>query len=147
MPAPPSRGSTATAGRQPTAPEPPRWRRTSPTARALGHPTSLRIEGGCGNEGSGMAKVRSHSPFSSSFLSWLSAQDAREAEKAKRDDGKWLGEPKQPLSLRFYSLRRAGPPPQPESTALNAVDFAVADGLAPRPQSLPRAHAAITAAR
>jgi len=78
-----------------------------------------------------MAKVRSHSPSSSSFSSWLCAQDAGEAEKAKQDEGKWLGEPKQPLSLRFYSPRRAGAQPQPESTALSAVDFAVADGWGP----------------
>ena len=94
-----------------------------------------------------MAKVRSHSPSSSSFRSWLRAQDAGEGEKAKRDEGKWPGEPEQRLSLHFYSPRRAGPPPQPESTALKAVDFAVVDGQAPRPQSLPRAHAAVTAAR
>ena len=100
-------------------------------ARAPGHPTSLQVEGGCGNEGSGMAKVRSHSPSSSSFRSWLCAQDAGEAEKAKRDEGKWLGEPKQPLSLRFYSPRRVGPQPQPKSTGLNAVDSAVADGWGP----------------
>jgi len=78
-----------------------------------------------------MAKVRSHSPSSSSFSSWLCAQDTGEAEKAKQDEGKWLGEPKQPLSLRFYSPRRAGAQPQPESTALSAVDFAVADGWGP----------------
>src|SRR6185503_7541718 len=77
-PAPPSRGSAATAGRRPTAPEPPRWRRISPTARAPGHPTSPRVEGGCGNEGSGMAKVRSHFPSSSTFRSWLCAQEAGE---------------------------------------------------------------------
>ena len=41
-----------------------------------------------------MAKVCSHSPSSSSFRSWLCAQDAGEAEKAKRDEGKWPGEPK-----------------------------------------------------
>src|SRR6185503_14095053 len=94
-----------------------------------------------------MVKVRSHSPSSSSFCSWLCAQDAGEAEKAKRGEGKWPSEPKQPLPLRFYSPRRAGPPPQPESTALNSVDFAVTDGWALRPQSLPRTHAVITAAR
>jgi hypothetical protein len=116
-------------------------------ARAPGHSTSLQVEGGCGNEGSGMAKVLSHSPSSSSFRSWLCTQDAGEAEKAKRDEGKWLGEPKQPLSLCFYSPRWVGPSSQPESTALNAVDFAVADSWALQPQSLPRVHIAITAAR
>jgi len=93
-PAPPSRGSAATAGRLQTAPEPPRWRRISPTTMAPGHPTSLRVMGGCGNVSSGTFKVRSHSPSSSSFRSWLRAQDAGEAEKAKRDEGKWPGEPK-----------------------------------------------------
>ena len=99
-------------------------------AMAPGHLTFLRVKGGCGNEGSRMAKVCSHSP-SSSFRSWLCAQDAGEAEEAKRDEGKWLGEPKQPPSLRFYSPRWADPPPQPESTALNAVDFAVTDNWFP----------------
>ena len=70
---------------------------------APGHPTSLQVAGGCGDASSEMAKVRSHSPSSSSFRSWLRAQDAGEAEKAKRDEGKQLGEPKHPLSLRFYS--------------------------------------------
>ena len=37
----------------------PRWRRISPTAMAPGCPTSLRVEGGCGNEGSEKAKVLS----------------------------------------------------------------------------------------
>ena len=37
--------------------------------------------------------MRSHSPSSSSFRSWLRAQDAGEAEKAKRDKGKWLESP------------------------------------------------------
>ena len=82
-PAPPSRGLAATAGRRPTAPEPPRWRRTSPTAMAPGHPTSLRVVGGGGNVGSGTVRVRSHPPSSSSFRSWLRAQDAGETEKAK----------------------------------------------------------------
>ena len=71
-------------------------------AMAPGHLTSLRVVGGCGDVGSGTVKVRSHSPSSSSFRSGLQAQDAGEAEKAKRDEGKWLGEPKQPFSLRFY---------------------------------------------
>jgi len=81
------------------------------------------------------------------FRSWLRVQDAREAEKAERDEGKWPGEPKQPIPLRFISPRRAQPQPQPKPTTLNAVDFAITDGWAPRPRSLPRAHAAITAAR
>ena len=43
------------------------------------------------------------SPSSSSFRSWLRAQDAGEAEKVKQNEGEWLGEPKHPLSLYFYS--------------------------------------------
>ena len=66
-------------------------------AMAPGYPTSLQVEGGCGNEGSGMAKVRSHSPSSTSFRSWLRAQGTTEAEKAKQDGGKWPGEPKASL--------------------------------------------------
>ena len=96
-----------------------------------------------------MAKVLSLSLFFlllPPFRSWLRVQDAREAEKAERDEGKWPGEPKQPTP-HFISPRRAQPQPRPKSTALSAVDFALADGWAPRPRSLPRAHAAITAAR
>ena len=122
-------------------------------AKAPGYPTCLRFEVERGGEGSGMAKVLSLSLSLSLFLllppfrSWLRVQDAREAEKAERDEGKWPGEPKQPIPLRFISPRRAQPQPRPKSTALNAVNFAITDGWAPRPRSLPRAHAAINATR
>ena len=96
-------------------------------AMAPGHLTSLRVAGGCGNEGSRMVKVCSHSLASSFFRSWLRAQDVMEAEKAKWDEGKWPGEPKQPTPLHFISPRRAQPQPRPKSTALSAVDFALAD--------------------
>ena len=64
------------------------------------------------------------------FHAWLRVQDAREAEKAERDEGKWPGEPKLSPSLAFISPRRADTPPWPESAAFNAVDFNIADGWA-----------------
>ena len=61
-------------------------------AKAPRCPTFLQFKGECGSEGSGMAKVLSLSlslsPSSSSFRSWLWAQDAGEAEKAKWDESK-----------------------------------------------------------
>ena len=82
-------------------------------AMAPGCPTSLPDEGGCGREDSEMAKVLffslflSLSPSSSSFRSWLRAQDAREAEKVKQEGGKWPGEPKTPPFL-FIFIRHDG---------------------------------------
>ena len=61
----------------------------------------------------------------------LWAQDAGEAEKAGETKAKWPGEPKQSPLPCFYPSRRADLLPQPESTALNVVDFVIADGWAP----------------
>ena len=48
------------------------------------------------------------SPFSSSFRSWLRAQDAGEAEKAKQDGSKWPGEPKtSPFSSFLFTMTGA----------------------------------------
>ena len=86
-----------------------------------------------------MAKVRSRFPSSTSSRSRLRAQNAGEAKWAGEARANGQVSAKQPLSPRFYSPQRTGPPPRPESTALNAVDFAVTDGRVPRARSLPRA--------
>ena len=88
--------------------------------------------------------------FSFFFLLFALGYGFRMQRRRRRRSGmKANGQvsPNNPPSLRFYSPRRADFPPRPKSTALNAVEFAVADGWAPRPRSLPRAHAAITVAR
>jgi len=82
------------------------------------------------------------------FLSLLAAgSGCRGGEEVKGVEGKWPGEPKQSPSLAFIPPRRADTLPRPESTAFNALDFAVADGWVPRPRSFPRAHSAIITTR
>ena len=82
---------------------------------APGRPTSLRVAGGCGNEGSGMVKVRSHSPSSSSFRSWLRAQDAGEVEKAGEMKANGQVSPNNPPFPAFIHqdgrIRRRSPNP------------------------------------
>jgi len=94
-----------------------------------------------------MAKVRSRFPSSTSSRSWLLSQKAGDAKKPGEAKADGQVSPKQPLSPRFISPQRTGPPPRPESTALNAVDLAVADGWVPRPRSLPRVQSGVITAR
>src|SRR6185437_10974837 len=118
-------------------------------ARAPGCPTSPKVKGGWEKEGSEVAK--SLSP-SFSFLLLALGYGFRKQRRRRRRRRSWMEangqvNPKRPLSLHIYLPRGAHPPPRPKSTAFSAVDFAITDGWAPRPRSLPRAHAAINVAR
>ena len=64
-------------------------------------------------------------------------QRRRRRRRRSRTEANGQVNPKRPLLLHIYLPRGAHPQPRPKSTAFNAVDFAITDGWAPRPRSLP----------
>jgi len=100
-------------------------------------------QGGWDKEGSEVAKSLSPS-FSFLLLALGYGFRKQRRRKRRRRRRSWMEangqvNPKRPLSLHIYLPRGAHPPPRPKSTAFSAVDFAITDGWAPRPRSLPRA--------